>query len=241
MTEPLYKALASQLTDLINQGHYPVGGFLPKELDMCSQFQVSRQTVRSAIAILEQQGLISRKKRAGTRIESTGLDRAYSYDLNSINDLIYLAESHLRKILSRQDLIVDQALHLQYGLPMGEHYIALDTLRLNAQPDPGVFSYTKLFFPQVHENLIARFDQYPHKLIALILEEFSNTPISHIQQSLQCISVDSTAQHFLDLKQGDTRLCITRKYFTAAEELLLMSYSIHQDPHFSYSIDLVKK
>ena len=240
MNQPLYKALAGQLTELIHNGHYPVGSYLPKELDICSQFNVSRQTVRAAIAILEEQGLISRKKRAGTRVESTGLERAYRYDLGSINDLIYLAESHLRKILKSNALVIDKTLHHQYGLPLGEHYISLETLRLNSHNDFGVFSYTNLFFSTKYQDIIKHIDQYPNKLIALILEEFSNTPISYIQQQLQCVSLDQHQSELLGLQEHDVRLCIIRKYFSNTDEPLLISYSIHKDPNFSYNISLVK-
>ncbi len=240
MNEPLYKALASQLTELISNGHYPVGSYLPKELDMCSQFNVSRQTVRAAIAILEEQGLISRKKRAGTRVESIGLERAYRYDLGSINDLIYLAESHLRKVVDKNELVIDTELNKKYGLPLGEHFIALDTLRFNNNQETEIFSYTKLFFAKKYENIIELIDQHPNKLIALILEEYAHKPISHIYQSLQCASIDNTISKYLDINAGETRLRIIRKYFTDEEEILLFSYSIQNDLDFSYDIDLIK-
>lgn len=241
MNEPLYKILANQLTELISNGQYPVGSYLPKEMDICSNFNVSRQTVRAAIAILEEQGLISRKKRAGTRVESVGLERAYRYDLGSINDLIYLAESHLRKILKITDIIIDKELHHKYGLPLGEHFVSLETLRLNSKVDSGIFSYTKLFFSKNYKDIIAYIDQYPNKLIALILEEFSNNPIAHIEQHLKCVVLNEKQSDLLNIKNGETRLCITRKYFTDLNELLLMSYSIHKDIDFSYNINLVKK
>lgn len=241
MNLPLYKALASQLTTLIRTGHYPVGSYLPKELDMCSQFNVSRQTVRAAIAILEEQGLISRKKRAGTRVESTGLARAYRYNLGSINDLISLAESHQRKVIHCQELIVDKILHEKYGLPLGEHYISLETLRLNNDDKLGIFSYTKLFFSQKYKSIIKNIEQHPNKLIALLLEENSNTPISHINQNLQCVTLDKHQSDLLGIAENDVRLCITRKYFTSDDNILLMSLSIHKELDFSYNINLVNK
>lgn len=240
MNEPLYKALASQLTELISNGHYPVGSYLPKELDMCAQFNVSRQTVRAAIAILEEQGLISRKKRAGTRVESMGLERAYRYDLGSINDLIYLAESHIRKIIAKKDLVIDTELNRKYGLPLGEHFITLESLRFNNKQETNIFSYTKLFFAKKYENIIEYIDQHPNKLIALILEEYANKPISHIQQSLQCVSIDENNKYLLNIDVGESRLMIIRKYYTDSNELLLASYSIQKDPNFSYNINLIR-
>ena len=57
---PLYQTVAEQLTSAIEQGRYPVGSMLPTEAELCTQFAVSRQTVREATRLLLQLGLVSR-------------------------------------------------------------------------------------------------------------------------------------------------------------------------------------
>ena len=66
-----YKAIAEQLKkDLITNMEHGITR-LPTEKDLCEQFQVSRQTVRQSLTLLEQEGLISRKQGSGSYI--TGL------------------------------------------------------------------------------------------------------------------------------------------------------------------------
>ncbi|QCT01607.1 GntR family transcriptional regulator [Paenibacillus algicola] len=73
-----------QLMELIDQGVYRVGEQLPSEIQMSKQFQVSRETFRGALKMLEEEGRILVKHGVGTfvirplpPIKST-LERLYS-------------------------------------------------------------------------------------------------------------------------------------------------------------------
>ena len=68
--QPLYSRIADQLAKDIAKGRYAVGTTLPAEPDLALQLQVSRSTVRAALASLESRKLVSRKKNAGTRVEA---------------------------------------------------------------------------------------------------------------------------------------------------------------------------
>ncbi|MCM1173715.1 MAG: GntR family transcriptional regulator [Blautia sp.] len=63
----LAETLKEKLENDIRRGIYK----LPTEKELCAQFQVSRQTVRSALLLLSQEGLISRKQGSGSY--ATGL------------------------------------------------------------------------------------------------------------------------------------------------------------------------
>lgn len=55
---PAYVKVYSRLKNEINKGTYPVGGFLPKECELEKIYQVSRTTVRNAVKMLVQEGLV---------------------------------------------------------------------------------------------------------------------------------------------------------------------------------------
>lgn len=63
----LAETLKKQLENDIQQGIYK----LPTEKELCTQYQVSRQTVRQALLLLSQEGLIARKQGSGSY--ATGL------------------------------------------------------------------------------------------------------------------------------------------------------------------------
>lgn len=63
----LAEQLKKELTDYIRYEHSK----LPTEQELCAHFQVSRQTVRQALLLLEEEGLISRRQGSGSY--ATGL------------------------------------------------------------------------------------------------------------------------------------------------------------------------
>ncbi|MDN6297809.1 MAG: FadR family transcriptional regulator [Halomonas sp.] len=60
--------IADHLAEAIFSGQYAPGSFVPKELDLCDQFGVSRSTVRSAFQALVAAGLLTRISGQGTRV-----------------------------------------------------------------------------------------------------------------------------------------------------------------------------
>jgi GntR family transcriptional regulator of arabinose operon len=63
--------MVMQLRERINGGGYPLGSALPTERDLCSQFGVSRWTVRQALKVLEREHLIVRQQGRGTFVTSS--------------------------------------------------------------------------------------------------------------------------------------------------------------------------
>ena len=74
--EPKYITVVNWVRDQINSGKLTVGDRLPSEHELSDCFGLSRQTVRHAIDVLEQQKLVSRRQGSGTYIgESTRGER----------------------------------------------------------------------------------------------------------------------------------------------------------------------
>ncbi len=65
---PLHHQIFLILNDRIQSGQWGSGEFLPSEGDLARQFQVSRVTVRAALAAMESSGLIERRQGIGTSV-----------------------------------------------------------------------------------------------------------------------------------------------------------------------------
>ena len=61
-----YSEIEEYIMDKIHTGEWPVGYMIPKEVELCEQFGVSRSTVRTAMLRLVQEGHLKRVKRKGT-------------------------------------------------------------------------------------------------------------------------------------------------------------------------------
>ncbi len=65
-----YIYIAQTLEQEIREGRWPVGGKLPIEPELCARFEVARQTLRQAIGVLEEQGLVERLQGSGTYVRA---------------------------------------------------------------------------------------------------------------------------------------------------------------------------
>lgn len=67
---PKYQSVADALRREIAGGMYDDKQLLPTERLLCRRFQISRQTVRKALSVLEYEGLITRRQGSGSHLQS---------------------------------------------------------------------------------------------------------------------------------------------------------------------------
>ncbi len=67
-----YKEICLWIKNRLESGELKAGDKIESEYQLCSQFQVSRQTVRHAIAVLEEEGIVKRYRGSGTYISDSG-------------------------------------------------------------------------------------------------------------------------------------------------------------------------
>lgn len=80
-SSPLYHQLMQRIADDIDKGNYPIGSRIPPEHELEETYQVSRVTVRRALAELTSEGMLERKQGKGTFVSAPRI----SQDLKSIH------------------------------------------------------------------------------------------------------------------------------------------------------------
>lgn len=89
---PLYQRLLDSLRDKIRRGEWPIGGHLPTEAELSEQYNVSRITVRHALALLEQDGVIRKARARRTEIVATGPVKRLGYSMESLGDVVAMVQ-----------------------------------------------------------------------------------------------------------------------------------------------------
>lgn len=69
--EPKYQQLANTLRKQIAAGSFSATGLLPTEKAIAEAYQLSRQTVRQALSVLVQEGIIEKRQGSGSHIRNT--------------------------------------------------------------------------------------------------------------------------------------------------------------------------
>lgn len=123
--ELLYRKLAEKWIRAISTGVHPVGTLLPSEQEL----MISRHTVRAALKILEQYGLIKRTPHVGTTVISRGALLSFNRQLSTLSDLDRLAERNPRKLLDIREAVLERPLSDELGRPAGDVCIRFSMIR----------------------------------------------------------------------------------------------------------------
>lgn len=131
MTEggPKYRRIAADLRERIRSGAYPAGSVLPAQRKLGEEYAVTLMTVRQALQLLEDDGLIAQQAGRGTYV----LPQRPSHDLQSLRSLAEdLASQGLTlrtDVLGRQERQLPARVAAQLGAGPSARGLRLERLR----------------------------------------------------------------------------------------------------------------
>jgi GntR family transcriptional regulator len=89
-TQPIYLQLADTLRDKIFSGEYLFGDTLPPERAMAQKYGISHLTVRKALSLLQEEGLIQRLQGKGTFVNAPNV----SMDMREVSGFTSFMQNH---------------------------------------------------------------------------------------------------------------------------------------------------
>lgn len=107
------QAIAAELAAEIAAGQFAVGSRFPADPELRNRFEVGRHTIREALKLLTEQGLIGRRRKTGTFVLSASAVSPYVHSLRDLKGLLDFAEatvlqvSHFGKISADTKLLGD--------------------------------------------------------------------------------------------------------------------------------------
>ncbi|MGO0154750.1 trehalose operon repressor [Leuconostoc koreense] len=117
---PLYFQIYQQIKNDIRDHTYPAGSFLPSENELVTQFKTSRDTIRKALAKLDEEGLIQKQRGKGSQVISHQLRHFPISGLTSFHELEELQHFHvLTEVPVFEHLIVTKETQKTTLFPVG--------------------------------------------------------------------------------------------------------------------------
>lgn len=92
--KPKYQQLADEIRSKILSKEYPLDSAIPPEMELQEKYQVSRHTVRQAIAMLVSEGFLRRRRGSGTFVDAQYISDAVSHPREKVIGVIttYLSD-----------------------------------------------------------------------------------------------------------------------------------------------------
>lgn len=236
-TKPHFAEIAQALTENIAAGHYPVGSILPGELDLCSLYNTSRHTIRAALHELQQLGLVSRKKNAGTRVESATPKNDFRPSLGSLEDLVQFGTTNVRVVQSIEETVTSNALAKKLGCIGGTPWLRVSSLRVDSDNHQPV-GWTDVYVERQYADIATLVREEPDTLISTLIERRYGRRVAEIRQVVRGILVEDTTAEALQVVPGSAGLEIIRQYIDAAGQIFQISVSVHPSDRFVVAMKL---
>jgi GntR family transcriptional regulator len=235
---PRYQRVADELIRRIGAGKYPVGEYLPTEMELCRQYKISRHTVREALRQVRDAGLISRRRRVGTEVVARMPTASYRQPTNSIKDLLQYAEETRLSVLQTKRVSCTTPLAELLECGEGDTWLRIDSLRAvpdDIRPICMTTAYVDAGLPDIDKQL-----ERLTGPISAMLERVYGIRIARIEQSIQAVRLTKRQAKLLRSDAGSPALRAIRRYYDARGRLIELSNAIHPGDRFTYVTSLVR-
>ncbi|QLQ14596.1 MAG: GntR family transcriptional regulator [Micropruina sp.] len=205
---PLYHQLAQQLTHAIDEGVLQPGDPFENELALAERLDLSRPTVRRAIAELVNRGLLVRRRGIGTTVASRVIHRRQ--ELTSLlEDLASSGRKPSTKVLQCVPAKTDDRAAEILGLPVDTPLVFIERLR-SADGQP--IAMMRNWLPPAFADITAD-DLSEHGLYELMRAKGIQLAVAH--QTIGARRPHAAERRLLKLSSGDPVLTMTRTTYDA--------------------------
>lgn len=194
--ELLYRKLAEKWIRAISTGVHPVGTLLPSEQEL----MISRHTVRAALKILEQYGLIKRTPHVGTTVISRGALLSFNRQLSTLSDLDRLAERNPRKLLDIREAVLERPLSDELGRPAGDVCIRFSMIRTGSADGAPPIAWTTEYVRRDWIELIRAAKDFPHLLMIELIERLFRKHCTEVRQVIEARALPEEGARHLNAR-----------------------------------------
>lgn len=226
---PLYHQLAEQLTAAVEDGRLKPGDPFENELALAERLELSRPTVRRAIAELVQRGLLVRRRGVGTTVASRVIHRRD--ELTSLyDDMVRRGRTPTTEVISFDPEAVDETAAAALGLPADTPLLSFERLRsVDGTPTALMHNWMP---PQFAD--LSREDLEEGSLYALLRQRGVRPVIAH--QTIGARRPDRRERRLLGLASGDPLLTMSRRAYAADGQAI--EYGDHCYRYDEYAFDV---
>ncbi|MEQ8816278.1 MAG: GntR family transcriptional regulator [Thalassobaculum sp.] len=233
---PLYQRLARTLRDDIAAGTHPVGTTLPTEIELCESHGVSRHTVREALRLLVDQGLIERRQGAGSRVIAAAPPVAYVHTIRSLTELFSYTQDTRFEVASVELAPLGEADAAAIRWPAETRWLRISGVRWTADRREMVCHVT-VFAHARFAGLLSDVGRQDGPIHALI-EARSGERVEEAVQEVSAAPMPPAAAKALGTRVGAPALRIVRRYLDASGGPMMVAVNWHPGDRFAYTIHL---
>ena len=231
-----YREVAESLRDAIVGGQLSIGEQLPGELALMERYDVSRHTVREALRILDQLGLVSRRPGIGTVVESRESHGAYVQTIRTAAELLQYPDETVLTAQSSETVQVDRKAARLIGCKPGTEWFRIKGMRRQRESGTPICATLIYVLPE-YESVVSSIGQSHRPVYGLIEDQFDER-VEEVFIDLRAELIDTEKAAQLAVEVGSPAMSVVRRYQGRRRDLFEVSITTHPADRFSYSLHL---
>ncbi|HEY4371500.1 MAG TPA: GntR family transcriptional regulator [Burkholderiales bacterium] len=234
-----YWEYADTLRNQITAGEFAVGDKLPTEEELCARFGCTRYTIREALKVLTEEGLIARRPRAGSVVIATEAASHFTQSVGSVAQLLNYTDVTIRHTLAADYIKADHELAALLQCAPGATWFRIQALRfMKGATTP--FCHTTIYFLPEFAGVMKHKRHLQIPVAEQIAEMFGVHP-DDTQIDISASEIPDTLAGLLKVKKGSPALSLVRRYADAAGRVYEVAIGLHAAQRYTYSFHLKRK
>ncbi len=223
-----------QIADAIRHELKGDGERIPSEHALCRQFKVSRPTVRQALDVLVEEGLLYRHAGRGTFSTPSGTSDRKLRVIGSVGDMMALGDETWFKLLAREIVPVPANIAQALRLPPRSSAYRIVGVR---HAETGPFQHVTAYLPLTIGTALSDEDLSKTSLIGAV-ERVLGVPIKLLEQVVDAALAPRQIAELLQLRSRAPLLLFERTYFAASGEPVEYAITYQTGRRYPYRLVL---
>lgn len=227
---PRYRQIADEFREAIASGRLKPGDALPTEMELCAARDISRHTAREALRLLAEDGLIARRRGAGTVVTQPPAP-AFAQPIGDFDSILqYARDAVFLPDRTRQASATDMK-----RLSLSGVYTVFSGLRRASGAAPlaitTIFVLDELAPPlETVRSLTGSISEW--------IEGVHGVAVAGVTQRMEAVALTRTEAAKLSVAEGSPALRTLRRYTDVSGRTILVSESLHPAGRFAYEMKL---
>jgi GntR family transcriptional regulator len=234
MRMPLYRKIGEELAARIAAGRYAMGSFLPVEGDLCKEFAVSHHTVRDALKLLIERGLVLRRAGSGTRVIATQEPTVFAHIAADLRHVFSYPADALRENVQEAYVQADAALAAKLKCPPNTPWFHIGAIRRDARTLLPI-CWTDFYLLPRHAPVV----KLKQHLLVPVFEQIEQLHGQRVQSAevvVQLVRLNKVQAQCLGKAAGNAALMIMRRYCDETGTPFEVTISYHADDNYQCQI-----
>src|SRR5246500_5783616 len=231
-----YRDIAQRLRKEIRLGRTDIGDLLPTETELMAHHSASRQTVREALRLLNDQGLIVRRAGLGSVVIAAEPPVLFTHSVTSLAEWLRYSNETYRDVTGSRDIMADRKLAALLKCEPGKHWFLIEAIRRSDQ-FAAPLGWTEIYVLRKFAGVVKRSDhgRTPvHEQIATMYGQITE----YAQMEIFARGMPAPLAKALQVKAGSPALTVVRRYYGAGEELFEVTVTTPPEGRYTYTMDM---